>query len=125
MDLHSLKPAETKEIDISKYFNEKEPIVIVIRHYTNWLKNEIQGLMTAGQEYDQKTQKVIFKNMNFQNQVLMKELIGGVQSCPFPWNEETIKEIDEKNPELLEYILKEIEDFNSPFEMTSNRKSPK
>jgi len=114
MTLDKLKPAETKELDISEYF-EGEKVVIKLKHYSNWQRNEILSLMTSGQEYDEKTGKVVFKNTGFQTKLFFKELLYGVAEAPFEWTEKTIQEIDEKNPDLLAYIHSEVQKYNVPF----------
>ena len=125
MNLNELIPAETKKIDVSEYFKSDEPITIEIKHYSNWQRGEILALMTSGQEYDQTTNKVIFKNTGFQNELFRKELLYGVAKTPFGWDEKIIKEIDDKNPELLAYIHAEVEGYNIPFEPKKSGKSGK
>ena len=116
MNLDDLIPSETKKIDVSEYFKSDEPIEIEIKHYSNWQRGEILALMTSGQEYDNNTGKVIFKNTGFQNELFRKELLYGVAKTPFGWDEKIIKEIDAKNPDLLAYIHEEVQGYNSPFE---------
>ena len=110
----TLKCLETKEIDVSRFFDIKEPVKMKIRHYTNWAKNEIEGIVTAGQALDAKTNKVYFAETNFQARVMIKKLLSGVAFSPFDWNEGSIRELDNLNPDLIAFVLEEIEKYNVP-----------
>jgi len=117
--IDDVKLSETKEIDISPYLNVDEPVKIKIRHLTNKQHNEVIALIMKEQELST-TNKDNFKikNTDWFAETKKIELLNGIvidDDFPFEkWDEEFINIIDEKNPELIQYIQEEIQDFNRP-----------
>lgn len=117
--VENVKLAGTKEIDISQYLNVDEVVKIKIRHLTNKKRNEVVALMMKGQELST-TNKDSFeiKNTDWFAEARKIELLNGVvidDDFPFEkWDEDFINIVDEKNPELIQFIQEEIQDFNRP-----------
>jgi len=98
-NVDSIKMSETKEVDISEYIpSATEPV-----------RNTIE-----------------IKNTEWFTEARKIELLNGVlvdDNFPFEkWDEKTIDEIDERCPELIQYLQDEIQEFNRPLAEKNNEK---
>jgi len=125
--IDSVRLSETKEIDISRFMKTDEPVTIKIRHLTTKKRNEVIALMMKGQEVSTvKKNSVEIKNTEWFTEARNIELLNGVvvdDNFPFEkWNKEIIDQIDEINPELIQFIQDEIQEFNRPLAVKNNEK---
>ena len=125
--IDDVRLAETKEIDISPFLVVDEPVKIKIRRLTTKQRNEVVALMMKGQELSAtKKDSIKIKNTEWFTEARKIELVHGVvvdDDFPFEkWDEEIINAIDEKNPELIQFIQGEIQDFNRPLEEKNSEK---
>jgi len=108
MKIDDVIPIEVKDLDISKFFKDKK-VVIQIRHYTYGEKMKLAQLLASDDPGKVNTQNL--------EKVVYYELMCGVvkKTCPFErWDEEFIKELDKRNPQLVEYIHNAVREFNLP-----------
>lgn len=127
ISIDNIKMAEIKEIDISPYLTVDEPVKIKIRHLTTKKRNEVIALMLHGQEMSGVNKDNIrIENTEWLDKSRMIELLNGVvvdDEFPFEkWDEDIINKIDERNPELINFIHKEIQEFNRPLAEKNNEK---
>ena len=139
-NVSSIREAETKDLDISRFFDTDEKVIITIRRMTAKQRNEITLLTLKGQKVNMKNagvsdneEEVISAEMSvnvdetsWYTQVRMKQLVYSVvQNDNFPfecWNEQLIDEIDERNPDLIQFLQNAVQKFNLPL---AKRKSKK
>lgn len=127
--IEDLREAETKELDVTRFFpSAKEPVIITIRRLTTKKHNETIALTALGGEIktqmldDDKPDKpeASFSATNtlWYSAARMVELIGGVvlnDAFPFEeWNEKIIDELDERNPEFITFLQDEIRLLDRP-----------
>lgn len=122
-----VKISETKEIDISPFLTVEGPVKIKIRHLTTKRRNEVVALMMKGQEFSTQSEGSIeIKSTEWFMEARKIELLNGVvvdDDFPFEkWDEDFINEIDEKCPEMIQFIQTEIQDFNRPLAEANNEK---
>jgi len=130
-EISSVRESETKDLNVSEYFDTDEKVIITIRRLRAKQRNEITLLMLEGQKINVKSKDEISEeeimgaeismdmaNTSWFAQVRTKQLIYSVvQNDNFPfneWNEQVIDEIDERNPDLILYLQNEVQKFNQP-----------
>ena len=127
MDLNSVKPLETKEVDVSRFLNLKpeqgdpEKAVFLIKHYSTWQQNEMMKLFPGAKVDGDKVELDTLPDMNI---IMVRQLLSGVHKSPFkePFDEAFIRDIDSRNPELLKFLLKEVTDFNENLKKATTEK---
>ena len=110
-----IRKAETKDILINDYMELDEDDVkngtqykIVIRKLTVRKRYEIGNMASDSGKLPPW-------------EALVQMLIDGVDSTPFSeWNEEKIKWLDGKSPDLVSKVFTEIAEFNRPLAEESN-----
>jgi len=105
-NVDSIKMSETKEVDISEYIpSATEPVT-----------------GAGGGEGN----TIEIKNTEWFTEARKIELLNGVlvdDNFPFEkWDEQTIDEIDERCPELIQYLQDEIQEFNRPLAVKNKEK---
>jgi len=134
-NVDSIKMSETKEVDISEYIpSATEPVKIKIKHLTTKKRNEVIALMMKGQELSTgvsgtgggEGNTIEIKNTEWFTEARKIELLNGVlvdDNFPFEkWDEQFIDEIDQRCPELIQYLQDEIQEFNRPLAEKNNEK---
>jgi len=131
MDLSSVKPLETKEVDVTRFLKlnqeegDPERAVFLIKHYTTWEKNEFTKMLTGAKLNDEG--KVEIDSIPDMNKVMVKQLLSGVYKSPFTkekWDEPFIKKLDSMSPTLIGFLLEEVNKYNAPLEKATSEKSP-
>ncbi len=129
MNLKNVEPLETKTVDVSKYVkpDEGDPTkpIFKVKHYTVWKKNEMASLMSKAKIDDDGG--VELGELPDMNVMFIQQLLAGVHETCFneEWDEKFIRELDEINPSLIEFIIKEVRNFNAPLEKATDEKSKK
>ena len=134
-DISSVRAAETKDLDVSQFFNVDEKVIITIRRLKAKQKNEITSMMLEGQKANVKTDskgvtkdeiEIEIADSSWFAQVRTKELIYAVvQNDNFPfeqWNEQIIDEVDERNPDLIQFLQTEVQTLNRPLAEKKSKK---
>mgnify|MGYP001344713634 CR=1 FL=1 len=125
--ISQLRESDTKAIDVTKYFpTATEAVTIRVKRLTNEKRTEVIALSMKGQKIGDGGMEV--KQTNWLQQSHIVELIAGVdtQATDFPferWDEQTIKEIDDRCPQLIETLHDAIGDINVPLAPKSGEKS--
>lgn len=134
-EISSIRQSETKDIDVSRFFDVDEPIIITIRRLKAKQHNEITSMMLEGQRANIKNDgkeiakdkiEIIVENVSWFVQIRTKELLYAVvQNDNFPfekWNEQIIDEIDERNPDLIQSLQNEVQTFNRPLAQKKSKR---
>jgi len=125
--ISQLRESDTMAVDVSKFFpTATEKVTIRVKRLTNEKRNEVLGLTMKGQHFSDGNVEI--KDTSWLQKARIVELLHGVdtkaEDFPFEsWNEQTIKEIDERCPEFIETLADAIREINSPLASKSEEKS--
>jgi hypothetical protein len=122
------RASETKKVDIRRFIPvATEPVLIRIKRYSERVRTRIAQLMLKGQRLDQKTEELILSETDFVEETKDITLLEGiVVNGDFPferWDKAFIAELGVQCPEIIEYLLSEIREFNRPLADESEKKS--
>lgn len=134
-EISSVRAAETKDIDVSQFFDVDEKVIITIRRLKAKQRNEITSMMLEGQKANVKNIggeitkdeiEVEVTDASWFARIRTKELLYAVvQNDNFPferWNEQIIDEIDERNPDFIQFLQNEVQAFNRPLAQRKSKK---
>ena len=134
-DISSVRQSETKDLDVSQFFNVDEKVFITIRRLKAKQRNEVTSMMLEGQKANIKTDgkeaikdeiEVEVTDASWFARVRTKELLYAVvQNDNFPfeqWNEQIIDEIDERNPDFIQFLQTEVQTLNRPLAQQKSEK---
>lgn len=125
--ISQLRESSTVEVDITRFFpSATEKVIVKVRRLTNEKRNEVVAMMMRGQKFS--GGDIEIRDTSWFQQARSSELLHGVvvdKDFPFdfPWDEKTIKELDERNPDLVEALGEAIREMNGPLARVSGGKS--
>jgi len=110
-----IRMAETQSVSIREYLDladdDTNEYRVTIRHYTKAERSEILALVAEAQVENK-------PDAGWLNSLSTKELLYGVRvddSFPFEeWNEAFIERMDERNPALVQFLLRHVRKLNLP-----------
>lgn len=126
--ISDMRISETREVEVTGFFPKAEGRVVMrIRRLTNEKRNEVLALTVRGQ-IRREDGSIEIKDTSWLTKARTIQLLHGVdakaEDFPFErWDEQTIKEIDERNPEFITVLSDAIQEFNSPLAERSGEKS--
>jgi len=117
--IDELRFAEKKDLDVTRFFpTATEAVTITIRRLTVRKRNEVLALMMSGQRFGSDGASLEIKDTTWFQKAREIELINCVvinESFPFEkWDKQIIDEIDERCPEMIQFLQDEMQELNRP-----------
>lgn len=115
----------TTDVDAGPVLNIQEPAIFTLKHYSKQIQHQATEVILSNSEQIKDKDGLIdtrFKpTAEAQNKMMKLRLMGGVVKSPFdePWDEKTIEKIMEDIPQLADWLVEKIEEFNTPLTKVS------